>query len=207
MPRDVARDALYSGQINLWVEDGLTRAYLSALWNDSAVKFLIGGGRDGVIAILRDAEVTGYRNVFGVIDRDHGRSNHRDWLIPGRTICKFVLPCHEIENYLLDTSALQGCKHNTHQLSILQIDAFLDQEVLRRCWWSACCIVVSLIRNRFHHQFIKHPTTPPVSTEQEANDHIVKDRWFLKLPRRSSRITPDRVRKLLRCAYARALKM
>ena len=107
MPRDVARDALYSGQINLWVEDDLTRAYLSALWNDSAVKFLIGGGRDGVVAILRDAHDAGYTNVFGVIDRDHGRSNHGDWLKPSRTIRTFVLPRHEIENYLLDTSALQ----------------------------------------------------------------------------------------------------
>jgi len=33
MPRDLARDALYNGQINLWVEDDLTRAYLGALWN------------------------------------------------------------------------------------------------------------------------------------------------------------------------------
>ena len=40
MPRDVARDALYSGRINLWVEDNLTRAYLSALWDDTAVKFV-----------------------------------------------------------------------------------------------------------------------------------------------------------------------
>ena len=44
MPRDVARDALYSGRINLWVEDNLTRAYLSALWNDPEIKFLVGGG-------------------------------------------------------------------------------------------------------------------------------------------------------------------
>ena len=54
MPRNVARDALYSGQINLWVEDSVMRAYLHALWDDSAVKFLIGGGRDGVGAIRFD---------------------------------------------------------------------------------------------------------------------------------------------------------
>ena len=91
MPRDVARDALYSGQINLWVEDCLTRAYLDALWNDSAVKFLIGGGRDGVGAILKDAEDAGYTNVFGVIDRDFEPSNQSDWMDPAKTSRRFVV--------------------------------------------------------------------------------------------------------------------
>ena len=88
MPRDVARDALYSGQVNLWVEDALTRAYLDGLWNDSAVKFLIGGGRDGVGAILKDAEDTGYTNVFGVIDRDFQPSNRGRLDEPGQDFPK-----------------------------------------------------------------------------------------------------------------------
>jgi len=32
--RDVARASLYRGKINLWVEDELTRAYLSEVWNN-----------------------------------------------------------------------------------------------------------------------------------------------------------------------------
>ena len=64
MPRDVARAALYRGSINLWVEDALTREYLSTLWNDSSVLFLVGGGNEGVQAIVKDAEEAGFANVF-----------------------------------------------------------------------------------------------------------------------------------------------
>ncbi len=106
---------LYGGQINLWVEDDLTRTYLNALWNDPAVKFLIGGSYQGVLAILKDAEDAGYSNVFGVVDGDHGRSNHMNWSKPGKSSPRFILPRHEIENYLLDTPALEGCRFNTHR--------------------------------------------------------------------------------------------
>jgi hypothetical protein len=204
MPRDVARDALYNGQINLWVEDDLTRAYLSALWNDSAVKFLIGGGHDGVLAILRDASDAGYENVFGVVDRDHGRSNHADWFVPERTFRRFILPRHEIENYVLDTSALEGCRFNTHRRSVAEIDQFLNDEAARRCWWAACRDVVSLIRNRFFDRFIEHPKTPPVETEAAARDHITQSDWFRTLPRKSSGMTEARVDRLLARAYRRS---
>jgi hypothetical protein len=57
--RDVARASLYTAPINLWVEDELTRAYLDAVWNSPAVKFLIGGGNEGLQAIVNDAERAG----------------------------------------------------------------------------------------------------------------------------------------------------
>ena len=204
MPRDVARDALYNGQINLWVEYDLTRAYLGALWNDPAVKFLLGGSYNGVLAILEDAEDAGYANVFGVVDGDHGRSNHADWFVPGRTFRRFVLPRHEIENYLLDTPALEGCRFNTHRRTAAEIDAFLDAEAETRCWWAACLDVVSLIRDRFFDRFIKHPTTPPVDTEAAAKDHITQCDWFRTLPRKSSGMTEARVHRLLKWAHGRA---
>ena len=134
MPLDVARDALYSGQINLWVEDNLTRDYLSTLWNGTDVKFLIGGGRDGVSAMAKVADDAGYVNVFGLVDRDHGRSNHAKWAVPGCTFRRFILPSHEIENYLLDTPALEGSRFNTNKLTCDQIDAILSAEAAKRCW-------------------------------------------------------------------------
>ena len=45
--QDVSRASLYRGAINLWVEDELTRAYLSAVWNTPTVAFFIGGGNEG----------------------------------------------------------------------------------------------------------------------------------------------------------------
>jgi hypothetical protein len=204
MPRDLARDDLYNGQINLWVEDDLTQAYLDALWNDSAVKYLIGGGREGVGAGLKDAEKAGYKNVFGVVDRDHGRSNHADWFVPGRQFRRFILPRHEIENYLLDTPALEGCRFNTHRRTSAEIDQFLNDEAERRCWWAACRYVVSLLRDRFFDRFIQYPTTPPVDTEETAREHIIQSDWFRDLQRKSSGMTETRVIRLLAWVHARA---
>ena len=207
MPRDVARDALYNGRINLWVEDELTRAYLGAVWNDPAVKYLIGGSRDGVGAILKDAEDAGYSNVFGLIDRDFDRSNYRNWSVPGRTFRRFIAPRHEIENYLLDTAALEGCRFNTHRRSAAEIDSILDAEAARRCWWAACRTVVSLIRDRFFDRFVTHPTVPGVETEAEARAHITQSDWFRSLPRRAAGMTDARIHRLLLRAHSRAETM
>ena len=204
MPRDVALDTLYNGKINLWVEDELMRTYLGALWNEPAVKFLIGGGSTGVNAILRHAEDAEYKNVFGVADRDHGRSNYADWLVPGRKFTRFILPRHEIENYLLDSPALAGCRLNTRRLTAAEIDQILVDEAATRCWWAACRDAVSLIRERFFDNYIEHPKMPPVDTEIAARDHITQSDWFRALPRKSTRMTDDKVLRLLTWTHKRA---
>jgi hypothetical protein len=110
IPRDVALSTLYRGTINLWVEDELTREYLSEIWNDPSVAFLIGGGNEGVRAIVEDAEKAGYRSVFALVDRDYRPSNQAGWLDPSKTFRTFILPVHEVENYLLDAAALASCR-------------------------------------------------------------------------------------------------
>lgn len=205
MPRDVASNALYSGQINLWVEDDLTRSYLSALWSDPAVKFLIGGSRNGVIAILQDSEDSGYTNVFGLIDRDHGKTNYADWFVPTRTFRRFILPRHEIENYLLDSPALQGCKFNKHNRSVEDIDQFLNKTAQGRCWWMACCDVVSQIRELFFDKFIKHPKTHPDDTEAAARESITQTEWFKALQDKTSKMSEANVHELLSKAHKQAI--
>lgn len=171
------------------------------------MKLLVGGSHDGVGAILKDAEEAGYANVFGVIDRDFGRSNYDKWTLPGYTSRCFVLPRHEIENYLLDTPALEGCRFNTRGWTSAEIDAILSAEAKRRCWWAACRDVVSHIRDRFFDQFMRHPTTPPVDTEAAARDHITLSKWFRTLPRKSSRMTELRVHRLLLRAHHLAQRL
>jgi hypothetical protein len=61
--RDVSRASLYRGSINFWVEDELTRAYLSTVWDSTDVAFFVGGGREAVQAIVKDAEEAGFRDV------------------------------------------------------------------------------------------------------------------------------------------------
>ncbi len=79
MPRDLDLTSLYNAPINLWVEDPLVREYLSRLWNDPGIKFLIAGGNEGVRSIVKDAEDHGYPNIFGLIDRDYRATNRADW--------------------------------------------------------------------------------------------------------------------------------
>ncbi len=204
MPRDLSRDALYNGRINLWTEDDLTRAYLSALWNEPGVNFPIGGGRDGVKGMLEDAKKAGYPNVFGVVDRDFGKSNYDDWFMLNPTLRRFILPRHEMENFLLDAPSLEGCSFNTHRRVAAEIESILKAEATRRCWSSACRDVIGHIRGRFFDDFIAHPTMPPVDSHAAARDHIASSRWFQALPRRSAGMTDARLDRLLTRAYDRA---
>ncbi|HKI21650.1 MAG TPA: hypothetical protein VKA15_27405 [Isosphaeraceae bacterium] len=203
MPRDVARDALYNGEINLWVEDDLTRAYLGALWNDSAVKFLIGGGRDGVGAILKDADDAGYTNVFGLTDRDFRPSNVADWTNPAKTFRKFVLPVHEVENYLLDASALQASRYQNRGLQATAIEARMVSKSQQLCWWAACRDVIAELKQRFSDSFVPDPKQSVID-EATARAHICESPWFRKLPTETGRSSEADVHALLGVAYAAA---
>jgi len=196
MPRDVARDALYSGQINLWVEDVLTRAYLDALWNDPAVKFLIGGGRDGVGAILKDAEDAGYTNVFGVIDRDFGPSNLADWMNPVKTFRKFVLPVHEVENYLLDPPALEASRYQNRGIDVAAIEGRMIAKANQLCWWVACRDAIAERKRRFREEFVPDPKQSVVD-EATARAHICGSPWFQKFAADAGRSSEGDVHALL----------
>lgn len=104
----------YRGAINLWVEDELTRDYLRKVWQeDPAIVFYVGGGNEGITAVLKEAELAGLHNVFALIDRDFGITNRADWNNPAKTSRRFVGSVHEVENHLLDADALAGCALNT----------------------------------------------------------------------------------------------
>ena len=203
MPRDVARDALYSGQINLWVEDVLTRAYLDALWNDQAVKFLIGGGRDGVGAILKDAEDAEYTYVFGVIDRDFGVSQAVDWMHPAKTFRKFVLPVHEVENYLLDPAALQASRYQNRSIEVRAIEDRMIAKAKQLCWWAACRDAIAELKRRFREEFVPDPKQS-VGDEATARAHICGSPWFQKLATGAARSSEGDVHALLTTAHATA---
>ncbi len=161
MARDVARPSLYRAPINLWVEDELTRDYLDAIWNSSSVAFLIGGGNEGVQAIVNDAEKAGYPNVFAVIDRDFREADKASWTNPNKTSRRFVLPAHEIENYLLDADALAASRFNNMGKTAVEINEMMATAASRLCWWAACRDVVAELRRRFRQDFM---TGPQVST-------------------------------------------
>jgi hypothetical protein len=201
--RDVARASLYRAQINLWVEDDVTRTYLSEVWNNPAVAFLIGGGHEGVQAIVKDAEAFGFANVFALIDRDFRQSNRTDWVAPSRTFRTFVLRVHEIENHLLDATALASIRLNNSGKTLVEIETMMSTAASRLCWWAACRDVVAELRKRFRDGFLNDPSCD-VDTEVQATDHIVQSPWFQKLPTEVARSTETDVGQLLLSAHGTA---
>jgi len=201
MPRDVARARLYRGVINLWVEDSLTSEYLSTLWSDPDVRFLVGGGNEGVQVVVKDAEEAGFPNVFGLTDRDFRPSNKLGWNDPKKTFRTFVLPAHEIENYLLDPVALSKSLFNNRGLDSAAIQSLLEGAASRLCWWAACREVLAELRYRFRADFIPDPPCK-LESQGDAKNHICGSPWFTKLGTEVARTTPADVDQLLADGYA-----
>src|SRR5271166_1570816 len=203
MPRDVARAGLYRGSINLWVEDALTREYLSTLWNDPSVFFLVGGGNEGVRAIVKDAEEAGFAHVFGLTDRDLRPTNKPGWNDPSKTFRTFVLAVHEIENYLLDSSALSVSRFNNRGLTEPDIRSIMETAASHLCWWAACREVVAELKRRFREAFVDDPPCT-LNSHSEARDHICNSPWFQKLDTESARTKAPDVDQLLNDSYREA---
>ena len=204
MPRDKDLASLYRARINLWVEDELTRDYLDALWDDTSVAYLVGGGCQGVDAIAHDAERSGYQNVFALVDRDFRVSNKAWWLEPGKTFRVFVPPRHEIENYLLEPDALSESRFNTLSRPSTEINRYMTEKAANLCWWAACRDVVAELRHRFRESFLTDPKSPPVDNAEAARDHICDQEWFKKLAFETGRSSEADVHQLLAEAYAKS---
>jgi hypothetical protein len=188
MPRDVARAALYRGSINLWVEDALSREYLSTLWNDPSAAFFVGGGNEGVRAIVKDAEVAGFANVFAVTDGDFRPTNQAGWNDSAKTFRTFVLPVHEIENYLLDSRALHASRFSNLGLPEIEIERLMVAEAGRLCWWAACLDVVAELKRRFREPFVSDPPSE----------------WFKKLDSETAKTKESDIDRLLNDGFEKA---
>jgi hypothetical protein len=196
---------LYRGQINLWVEDPLTKSYLAEIWEgDPAILFLIGGGVDGVRSVIEDARNNNFHNVFGLIDRDFRESNYSAWLDPKKNPRTFVLPVHELENFLLDPDALAGCDVNNLARSADEIVELLQTRARELCWWMACRDVIFQYAGEFRNNFTGHPAAT-IKNEQEAHAHICESEWFTSFAEKANRVDKTEVSNRLNNAYAEAI--
>jgi hypothetical protein len=172
----------YRGAINLWVEDTLTRDYLRKVWQDHpALVFYVGGGIEGVNAVLREAEIAGLNNVFAFVDRDFGTSNRPNWNNPAAGSRRFVSSHHEIENHLLAPDAIAGCSLNTGRRSAADIEARMHQRATELAWSTACrCVIAEAKRNTLQN-FPAHPKCPPVTDQATAESYILGLPWWAQL--------------------------
>lgn len=204
MPRDVARASLYRSKINLWVEDETTRSYLAELWSDPDVGYLVGGGNEGVKAVVAEAEQAGYPNVFAVVDRDYLSSNIKDWSNPTKKSRRFIAPVHEVENYLLDAPALAASVFNNRGLSTTQIDDLMAAHAGRLTWWAACRAPLAELRHRFRDGFPSDPKYPAVDREEMAVRHILDHEWCRNLAGKAARSGEAEIRALVAEKHAAA---
>jgi len=201
MARDFERPTQYRAAINLYVEDSITLIYLKELWSDPAFAYFVGGGHEAVSLIVRVDQEAGHPNVFGIIDRDYGGSNLSKATNPGTRV--FRLSAHEVENHLLDASALASSRWNNLRLSVQEVENLLIQAAHQRCWYEACRLVLATIRQRFHEGFI---TDPPQDLRdlEAAQHHLCGSRWFLDLKEHSDQTTETDVVALLETSHDQA---
>ncbi len=193
----------YRGVINLWVEDTLTRDYLRKVWEDDpAVVFYVGGGNDGVRAVLREAKVAGIKNVFALIDRDLNTSNRSDWDRPGTTIRRFVPSRHEIENYFLAADAIAGCSLNTGGRIATDIRTRMHQRAKELAWWMACRCVIAEVNQAAFAGFPAHPQCPPVVDQTTSEEYILALPWWTHIANYSSSLTDVSLRAKLMAHHA-----
>jgi len=180
----------YRGAINLWVEDTLTRDYLRKVWQDDpAIVFYVGGGNEGVSAVLKEAELAGLNNVFAFIDRDFGVTNRPQWANPAKTSRRFVSSVHEIENHLLDADALEGCSLNTGNRTAADIEAELRQHASHLSWWMAARSVIAETRRTVIEDFPTHPAQSVVD-QQTAVTYLLSQKWWNDIQVYAQTLTP-----------------
>ena len=162
--------------IVLWVEDALTKAYIERIWQPEDILFniLIGGGVSSIHAVVHDLRADGYEYVFGLTDRDWNDTNVNQWNNPDCSLGVFRPTAFEIENYLLDWNALEGCSVNQkrHQRTRAWITTTAQNHAQRMPCWMACRSVLADYRNRMIHDFPTQPKVPDIQTLAQAETYI-----------------------------------
>jgi hypothetical protein len=172
--------ALYAAQpLVVWVEDEETRRVLTTAWAGESVAIYVGGGNETIRAVVEDAWRGDLRHVFGVVDRDFGRSNSGHWQNPGDNLRVYVLESAEIENLALDPEALAACDYNTGRRSKQQIEKRMMDAVADMVWWMACCSVLDVIRRRRNAGFPSFPRHGAAVVDlSSALQYIQSSPWF-----------------------------
>lgn len=211
MSGDTGTHDLYGdtvGDVVVWVEDELTEAYLNRLWNDIEIRISVAGCGSTVEAATTDARKAGLKFVFGVRDRDFGKTNFKQWTKYEQNIEVFRLPRHETENYLLDWRALAGCRGNRRGRSAQDIEAELIEHAARLQWWFATKRTLFDLSAKLSRGFPRGPGQTKIKDDREALKYILTCRgWYRhvsELPTTS--INEANIRRLLMKHHERVHK-
>jgi hypothetical protein len=174
--------SLYSGApIIVWVEDTVTRDYLTSIWADPPdIRFLIAGGSGTIAPAVMAAERDGHHHVFGIVDRDFGRSNIARWsdLSASRV---FRVPRHEIENYCLDVQAIYECVLHNRKRSQAEIQNELIRLAELQTFWLSCRYVHAKMKESLQRGFPSQPSVNDLKGVGDAQARILASSWYRRL--------------------------
>jgi hypothetical protein len=190
--------AIYSSHpLVLWVEDEETRTYLSTAWQDGDIKLLVAGGYANIDTIVKAAEKDDIPWVFGVRDRDFWRSNRARWTAD-RALRVFTGDTFEIENWLLDATAMAACDVNTAEKDAVTLQGELDALAAPLAWWMSCRKTIVHFRDAVTKDSIEHPTRGAVTSKPLALSKIVGSSWWTTtLPALGQTVTEAEADRLL----------
>jgi hypothetical protein len=167
--------AYIRARVVLWVEDDETRQYLQGAWQqDPDITFLMGGGSESIRAVVADARKRGIDHVFGLVDRDLGKSNRSQW--GGSGIAVFQPEVHELENWLIDPQAWAKLPppYNPQSRSAADLAQRLQEAAAQMSWYMATRRVLAEARNRSGH-WPRHPKPREVADEASAARWIAEE--------------------------------
>ncbi len=186
MPLSIELVKLYRRPANLWVEDALSSEYLNEVWREPRALFLIAGATDSVQPVVKDAVRRGANSVFGVIDRDFEATNFPRWANP--ELRHFILPVHEMENYLLDENALHACDVNNLGRTADAILIRMQARASAILYWMTACHVLKRIRRHCLDQFMPRPTPTALTTIADVLPYIQATDWYQSFAQRAAEI-------------------
>ncbi|MBN1593734.1 MAG: hypothetical protein JW941_10875 [Candidatus Coatesbacteria bacterium] len=172
----------------IWVEDALTEAYLNKLWGDIEIHVAVAGCGETVQAATRDARQAGFPHVFGVRDRDFGKSNFTKWPKSDEAIEVFRLRRHETENYLLDWTALAECSEARLHRSAKDIEMHVKEHAASLDWWLATKWTLFELSADLSKGFPSGPGLTTIKDDGGALSYILASNWYrgvCKLPKAS----------------------
>ena len=194
------------GRITLWVEDALTKAYLSTAWapEDTLFDISMAGSHHTVIGLVHDARLKGIASTFGLVDRDFRSTNRPNWANTSRKIETFRLDSHEAENFLLHWEAMAGCRENQKffNRSLQSIEARAQQIAAGMVWYMACRKVLVDNQHTIDDGYPRHPPPTDVNSLQDALDFITSRPWYQSIRQRAHHVSDSaQIQTALQDAY------
>jgi hypothetical protein len=164
----------------VWVEDDLTRTFLTEIWHDPQIRIVNASNKDGVKNLVNAAPLDKRgKKVIGLVDKDFDLAvAHGD----GKPI--MTTEGHEFENCLLDFDLLETLAKE----SAASIESLAKQFATDMLWWMACKHALRDMKRNLSTDFPADPSVGPM-TQDAAVEHICNGKYAKSLEDAAKKFT------------------